>query len=258
LDEVRKAYETFLSEFPLCYVYWKKYADHELSKGNPHKVVEIYEKALTKAIPHSVDLWSHYCSYVAEKSDNLEEIRSLFDRGLEIVGTDYAAHPLWDKYLGFEISQEEYRRIGNIFSRILHIPLEQITSYWERYKSFVAERPLADIATDSELKHIKELRIDNVDKQKSWIVSEREKIYTKTVEQTNIRRPFETEALKINYFHVRPLYDTQLSNWAQYLEFEEHQGDHERTVKLYERCIIPCCNYTKFCGTIRQTERSEF
>eukprot|EP01124_Arcella_intermedia_P034508 TRINITY_DN856_c0_g2_i2.p1 TRINITY_DN856_c0_g2~~TRINITY_DN856_c0_g2_i2.p1 ORF type:complete len:355 (-),score=91.94 TRINITY_DN856_c0_g2_i2:15-1079(-) len=52
--------------------------------------------------------------------------------------------------------------------------------------------------------------------------------------------------MKINYFHVRPLDDTQLNNWVKYLEFEEAQGDHARIVKLYERCVIPCCNYTKF------------
>jgi len=246
IDEIRKAYNTFLSEFPLCYVYWKKFADHELSKGNPANVIDIYERALSNAIPHSVDLWTHYCSYVAEKSDNLDEIRKLFERGLNIVGNDFAAHPLWDKYIEFESSQEEYRRIGNIFYRILQIPLEQINSYWERYKSFVSERPLADIATPEEIESVKKEKIDNIDKQKGWVVGQREKIFMKVAEEAAARRLYEQEVLKVNYFHVRPLDENQLSNWTAYLEFEERRENHDQIVKLYERCIIPCCNYSKF------------
>jgi hypothetical protein len=35
----------------------------------------VYERGLTVGIPHSVDLWAYYCTFVAEKSDDLDEIR---------------------------------------------------------------------------------------------------------------------------------------------------------------------------------------
>eukprot|EP01125_Pyxidicula_operculata_P020564 TRINITY_DN7620_c0_g1_i3.p1 TRINITY_DN7620_c0_g1~~TRINITY_DN7620_c0_g1_i3.p1 ORF type:complete len:640 (-),score=131.51 TRINITY_DN7620_c0_g1_i3:226-2115(-) len=247
IEVIRKAYDTFLTEFPLCYVYWKKYADHEMSKGSPHRVFEIYERALTHSIPHSVDLWTQYCSHFAEKSDNLDAIRSLFERAAKIVGNDFIAHPLWDRYIEFETSQEELKRVGQLYTRIMLIPLEQITTYWERYKKLIAStKNIEDLVSDEELRKMTELDLQTIEKQKSWLISEREKDYLKTTEEVNMRRIYERELLKVNYFHVRPLDESQLINWLNYLEFEEIQGNHERIVKLYERCIIPCCNYTKY------------
>jgi hypothetical protein len=45
---------------------------------------------------------------------------------------------------------------------------------------------------------------------------------------------------------VRPLDHAQLVHWDEYLKYEEAQGSRERMVKLFERCIIPCCNYPKY------------
>ncbi|KAL1834877.1 hypothetical protein ACET3Z_004528 [Daucus carota] len=43
ISKVRKVYDAFLAEFPLCYGYWKKYADHEERVGSTDKVIEVYE-----------------------------------------------------------------------------------------------------------------------------------------------------------------------------------------------------------------------
>jgi len=246
IEEIRLAYDRFLTEFPLCYVYWKKYAEHEEKKGNDESVRAVYERGLSIGIPHSVDLWTYYCTYVAEKSEDLVEIRGLFERGLAIVALDFASHPFWDKYIEFENSQEEFKRVGEIYKRILQFPLEQINSYWERYKLFVSEKPLHVSATPQELKLISELGLNNDEKRKSWIITQREKLYTQAAEETNLRRQFEKEVLKISYFHVRPLEHGQLVHWDNYLKFEIEKGNKERIVKLYERCIIPCSNYPKF------------
>uniref|UniRef100_A0A6B2L0A9 Uncharacterized protein n=1 Tax=Arcella intermedia TaxID=1963864 RepID=A0A6B2L0A9_9EUKA len=207
---------------------------------------EIYEKAVSVAIPHSVDLWCHYCTFVSDRSDDVEEVRRLFERGLEIVGTDYVAHPLWDKYLGFEMAKSNWKRAYAIFLRILHIPLEHISSYWERFKVFLNSKPLQDMITDQEAAQMDAEKVDSLEKRKAWVLADKEKVYFKTLAQTNLRRLFETEVLKVNYFHVRSLGEEQLNNWLRYLEFEEAQGDYQRVVKLYERCLIPCCNYIKF------------
>ncbi|KAL0737253.1 hypothetical protein Bca4012_013463 [Brassica carinata] len=55
--------------------------------------------------------------------------------------------------------------------------------------------------------------------------------------ETQIRRP---------YFHVNPLDTNQLDNWHKYLSFAETYGDFDWAIKLYERCLIPCANYTEF------------
>ncbi len=67
ISSIREAYDGFLAEFPLCYVYWKRYADHEAAAGSAQdKVSEVYERSV-EAFPHSVDLWTYYCTYLAER-----------------------------------------------------------------------------------------------------------------------------------------------------------------------------------------------
>jgi pre-mRNA-processing factor 39 len=72
--KIQAAYDTFLAEFPLCYGYWKKYADHEARLGTPEKIVEVNERAV-KAVTYSVDIWMHFCTYAMEKFDNPEKTR---------------------------------------------------------------------------------------------------------------------------------------------------------------------------------------
>lgn len=53
-------------------------------------------------------------------------------------------------------------------------------------------------------------------------------------------------SIKRHFFHVKPLDDDQLENWHRYLDFVEKNGDFDWAVKLYERCLIPCANYSEF------------
>lgn len=74
ISKIEKAYDAFLAEFPLCYGYWKKYADHEVTLGTPEKVVDVYERAV-RAVTYSVDMWTNYCTYAMEKSEDPDYIR---------------------------------------------------------------------------------------------------------------------------------------------------------------------------------------
>ncbi|CAG2067123.1 unnamed protein product, partial [Timema podura] len=40
LEAAREAYDAFLSHYPYCYGYWRKYADYEKRKGNKEKCEE--------------------------------------------------------------------------------------------------------------------------------------------------------------------------------------------------------------------------
>ena len=43
----------------------------------------------------------------------------LFERALETVATDYLAHQLWDKYIEFEVSQEEFGLVAKLYASCL-------------------------------------------------------------------------------------------------------------------------------------------
>lgn len=45
---------------------------------------------------------------------------------------------------------------------------------------------------------------------------------------------------------MKPLERAQLRNWRDYLDFEMANGSHERTIVLFERCVIACALYEEF------------
>ncbi|GMP90569.1 hypothetical protein CsSME_00041631 [Camellia sinensis var. sinensis] len=73
--KIRKVYDAFLAEFPLCYGYWKKYADHEARVGSIDKVMEVYERAV-QGVTYSVDIWLHYCVFAISSYGDPETVRS--------------------------------------------------------------------------------------------------------------------------------------------------------------------------------------
>ncbi|KAL4571949.1 hypothetical protein LXL04_018717 [Taraxacum kok-saghyz] len=72
--KIRKVYDAFLAEFPLCYGYWKKYADHEARLGSIDKVVEVYEHGV-QGVTYSVDMWLHYCVFAISTYEDPDTIR---------------------------------------------------------------------------------------------------------------------------------------------------------------------------------------
>lgn len=72
--KIRKVYDAFLAEFPLCYGYWKKYADHEAHLGSIDKVVEVYERAV-QGVTYSVDIWLHYCIFAISTYGDPDTVR---------------------------------------------------------------------------------------------------------------------------------------------------------------------------------------
>lgn len=57
--DVRKAFDTFFEQFPLCFGYWKMYCNLEQSRGDAAQCEAIMKRAVV-AVPLSIDLWQHY------------------------------------------------------------------------------------------------------------------------------------------------------------------------------------------------------
>ncbi|KAK1284374.1 hypothetical protein QJS10_CPB21g00169 [Acorus calamus] len=147
--KIRKVYDAFLAEFPLCFGYWKKYADHEARLDTVEKVVEVYERAVL-AVTYSVDIWLHYCTFAMSTYEDPDTIRRLFERGLAYVGTDYLSYPLWDAYISYEYAQQQWSNLAMIYTRILESPIQQLDRYFNSFKELVASRPLSEIRSIEE------------------------------------------------------------------------------------------------------------
>nr|GMD66915.1 pre-mRNA-processing factor 39 [Ipomoea batatas] len=280
--KIRKVYDAFLAEFPLCYGYWKKYADHEARIGSMDKVVEVYERAV-QGVTYSVDMWLHYCVFAINTYGDPETIRRLFERALAYVGTDYLSFPLWDKYLEYEYTQQAWSHVAAIYTRVLEIPNQQLDRYFEGFKELVASRPLSELRTaeeaaaaaaadseasgeqvegevhpNSESSKPVSASLKDAEELEKYIAV-REEIYKKAKEFDSKIIGFET-AIRRPYFHVRPLNSAELENWHNFLDFIEGGDDFNKefknsdpcifcanqVVKLYERCLIACANYPEY------------
>ncbi|KAH9610318.1 hypothetical protein KSS87_008671 [Heliosperma pusillum] len=271
--KIRKVYDAFLAEFPLCYGYWKKYADHEARFGAIDKVVEVYERAV-QGVTYSVDIWLHYCTFAINTYGDPDTIRRLFERSLAYVGTDYLSYPLWDKYIEYEYSQQDWGRLAMIYTRILENPNQQLDRYFISFKELAASQPLAQLRTTDETAAVT-AGAGSVDSNADGLVSEevhpdepeepskplhdgpmeaaemekyiavREEMFKKAKEFDSKIIGYET-AIRRPYFHVRPLNDAELENWHYYLDFIEGNEDFNKIVKLYERCLVACANYPEF------------
>lgn len=182
-------------------------------------------------------------------------MNSLFERGAAYVGLDFLSHPFWDKYIEFEERNESRERIFGILARVIRIPMHQYSRYFERYRLLAQSQPLTELASvetlaafraeieasspdtksEAEIEHNLRLRLD----------AKHLEIFENTRTETDNRWTYES-GIKRPYFHVTELDQAQLTNWNNYLDFEEAEGSFARTQFLYERALVTCAHYDEF------------
>jgi hypothetical protein len=75
LEKLRAVYDAFLARYPLCYGYWKKFADAELKRGSADAAAHVYERGVA-SVPYSVDLWGHYAAFKqAQEGATADDVR---------------------------------------------------------------------------------------------------------------------------------------------------------------------------------------
>ncbi|XP_047307946.1 pre-mRNA-processing factor 39-2 [Impatiens glandulifera] len=269
VEMISVAYESFLSDFPLCYGYWRKYAAHVARLCTVEKVIEIFERAV-QSTTYSVGIWIEYCSFSISAFQDPCDVRRLFRRALSFVGKDFSCHPLWDKFIKFELSLEQWSSLAHIYIEILKFPTRKLHRYYDSFRKFAAmlEEEMqnknhcivesqAESVTDSDITTLKEeissviADLLNPSVISSWYktlqkyISIGDQFYQEACELEKKILCFES-CIRRSFFHVLPLEDSQLRNWHRYLDFIETQEDFDWAVRIYERCLIPCANYSEF------------
>ncbi len=74
LERLRAAYAPFLVAYPLCYGYWKKFADAELRHGSVEAALAVYEQGVA-ATPYSMDLWVQMATFRKANGGTAEDVR---------------------------------------------------------------------------------------------------------------------------------------------------------------------------------------
>lgn len=74
LAHIRSAYDAFFCEYPLCYGYWKKYAEAERRHGSVEAAIAVYERGVA-ATPYSTDLWVAYGALLLATDAATDDVR---------------------------------------------------------------------------------------------------------------------------------------------------------------------------------------
>ncbi|KFK31468.1 hypothetical protein AALP_AA6G116200 [Arabis alpina] len=271
IDKLCLVYDAFLLEFPLCHGYWRKYAYHKIQLCTLEDAVDVFERAV-QAATYSVPVWLDYCAFGVAAYEDSHDVSRLFERSLSFVGKDCSCCILWDKYIEFLLDQKQWSSLAHIYLRTLRYPSKKLHFYYKNFRKIAASwkekiKCRIDINGDLSSDPMEEDLVPtrHTDEEISIVIrdlmgpSSRSAVakalhaYLSIGEQfyqdsrqlmekvscfeTHIRRP---------YFHVTPLDTDQLENWHAYLSFAETYGDFDWAIKLYERCLIPCANYTEF------------
>ncbi|KAK5896964.1 hypothetical protein CesoFtcFv8_010073 [Champsocephalus esox] len=253
----RRALEAFLARYPLCYGYWKKYADLERRAGYNNKAEEVCIQGL-QVIPLSVDLWIHYINLLLGTLDmNLPEspdrIRSVFEEGVSAAGLDFHSDRLWDLYVEWEKEQGNMKNAAAVLDRVLRAPTQLYNTHYDKLKEHLNGHEPKDVLSPEEYEELRafcrqtqkaeraeqaqeeeEERPPGEEEPPTPEGTDSEELMQKIREQVLIRRDnvyqdnegevrkrwnFE-DAIKRPYFHVKPLDRVQLRAWHTYLDWE--------------------------------------
>ncbi|XP_069738450.1 pre-mRNA-processing factor 39-like [Phaenicophaeus curvirostris] len=215
--------------------------------------------------------------------ESIQKIRGVFEAAVAAAGMDFRSDKLWELYVEWEREQGNLRGITGIYDRVLSMPTQLYSHHWEKFKEHVLHHPPKDILSPEELVWVQsKLAADPVvpkppepegteappgedlppgvegkggaadaqedldqEKIRELVISMRQQIYAQNEAEVSKRWNFE-DGIKRPYFHVKPLERAQLRNWRDYLDFEMAAGSHERTIVLFERCVIACALYEEF------------
>uniref|UniRef100_A0A8C1U7X7 Pre-mRNA-processing factor 39 n=1 Tax=Cyprinus carpio TaxID=7962 RepID=A0A8C1U7X7_CYPCA len=273
----RQALNAFLLRYPLCYGYWKKFADLERRAGHVNKAEEVCERGL-KAIPLSVDLWIHYINLLLgtlnmNLPESTQRIRSVFEEAVAVAGWDFHSDRLWDLYAEWEKEQGNLNFMTGVYDRVLRVPTQFYNTHYEKLKAHLTSHPPQDVLSPEEYSKVRneykqsqiqakkersdisaeeeerppgeEEPADNVQKMQELLMVSREELYQQNEAEVRKRWNFE-DAIKRPYFHVKPLDRAQLKAWQSYLDWEICVAGHNRVLILFERCLIACALYEEF------------
>ncbi|CAJ0966945.1 unnamed protein product [Ranitomeya imitator] len=200
--------------------------------------------------------------------NSAQTLQGVFKDAMDSCGMDYRSDELWNLYIEYELKHEHFREAMTLYNRVLNIPTQSYQMHYERCKCLISTRSPVEFLTEEELGAIyAEMQAENdypvamedlasedigdslseadVQKIRQHFLDAREQMYLRNEMEVQKRSAFE-DGIKQLYFVSMPLNIKQLQNWRKYLAFEKSQGQHDRIVVLFERCLIPCAMYEEF------------
>ncbi|XP_023324789.1 pre-mRNA-processing factor 39 [Eurytemora carolleeae] len=264
----REAYYAFLKRYPYCYGYWKKFADFEKRNGTNQNAADVFNQGM-QAIPLSVDLWIHYLNYVKqvpEYTDNVEYLRSQYNRAVQACGREWRSDKIWDLFVKFEVCglSHQFDKFREFVKNNHPKDLMETAEFLALRKEVLAgiagekvpgaddgaeEEPAADLVPGEEGADTTASAEETMAMREKLIFTMK-KVFKETEKYAEMRIGFE-DKIKRPYFHVKPLERAQLKTWDSYIEkmkelLKDEKIEQDELEIIYERCLIACALYEEF------------
>uniref|UniRef100_U3FZ65 Pre-mRNA-processing factor 39 n=2 Tax=Micrurus TaxID=8634 RepID=U3FZ65_MICFL len=257
IKETEEVFQRGLQSIPLSMDLWIHYINFlqsTLDMNQPdsaQKICGTFEAAVAAAGVdfRSDKLWEMYVEWQKDQGD-LKAVTSIYDRVLSTPTQLYSHH--WENFKDHLSS---------------HPPVDILSVeelVWMQSKLASETAPKATVGEAEEeappgedLPPKMENKLESTKPQSQTLgaldpeklieqsISIRQQIFSQNEAEVSKRWNFE-DGIKRPYFHVKPLERAQLRNWRDYLDFEMVSGSHERTIVLFERCVIACALYEEF------------
>ena len=231
ISKRRVQYEELLKSTPKNYDTWIDYARLEESGGDPVKVRDVYERAIAKIPPTQekrhwrryIYLWIFYALWAETDARDLERTRQIYAECLKLIPhRTFTFAKVWLLKAHFEVRQGQTAQARKTLGQAIGLcPKDKLfKGYIElelKLFEFVRCRTLYE-------KHIEW----NPANCQAWIKFSELERGLDDLDRT--RAIFE---LAVN----QPVLDMPELLWKAYIDFEEDEGEYERTRALYERLL---------------------
>ena len=227
----RRQYEEQVKENPKNYDVWFDWARLEETTGDADRIRDVYEKAVAQIPPAQekrlwrryIFLWIFYALWEETDAKDPERARQVYDTCLGLIPhKKFTFAKVWLQKAYFEIRQGELTVARKTLGRAIgmcpkdrlfkgYIELEKKLYEFQRCRTLYEKHIIYNAANCSTWIEWAELErgLDDVDRARA--------IYDMGVNQ--------------------PMLDMPEVLWKAYIDFEEEEGEYERTRELYERLL---------------------
>ncbi|KAJ9157735.1 TPR-like protein [Pleurostoma richardsiae] len=231
LSKRRVYYEEQVKEQPKNYDIWFDYARLEETSGDVDRIREVYEKAVAQVPPTQekrhwrryIYLWIFYAIWEELEAKDIERARQIYDTCLNLIPhKHFTFAKVWLHKATFEIRQGQLTTARKVLGRAIgmcpkdklfkgYIELEQKLYEFERCRKLYEKHIMYNPANCQTWIKWAELErgLDDLDRTRS--------IFELAIGQ--------------------PVLDMPEVVWKAYIDFEEEEGEYERTRALYERLL---------------------
>lgn len=261
IDLKELMYEDFkstLARFPYYTEVWKRYAALVGKLDGLEGKLKVFERCLS-VFPYSLELWIEYVNNLIENNfKSNEEIKSILEKGSELIGRHFLSHEYWDIYLNFilEIDGKNSNDYINILLKIIKLPLHQYSRYYKCLMELAPNFSILDLIPKDELDEYITHKFNNeknADNDSAEIIDSYFNDNFQTIQKlTNEKWIFESKITKFD-FDLTLVTEEELTPWIEYIDYEIKRNDLKSGISLFERAVIPTCfikniwiKYTRF------------